>query len=239
MLAHVHRWVWRDPHRRARKLLRFGETETDGGRDILRASELTSDSLLRRLYLVHAIDEHRHGELFRRRGSALLRTLPSRSVSTFQAEWLAPSGHGADDLRVDEESDDSLLAFLHVSEKAAAERFSLYRDVLTEDISTHAIFEEILHDEVFHMNYTLSQLARVSPEHHRWRVWSARLSRLWKGYLRLAMTIAGAIGWLVLMVQYFVLLPFFALLAKRAERRERRGWIPTSPKPNDSLRRQY
>lgn len=239
VLRPVHRWVWRNPERRAHKLLRFGETETDGGRDLVRASEKTPDPLLRRLYLVHAIDEHRHGEMFRRRGSALLRELPSGSNSSFQAEWLAPSGHGADDLSVEEEPDDDLLAFLHISEKAAAERFTVYRNVLQEDVPTHAIFEEILHDEVFHMNYTLVQLARISPQRHRWHVWRARLSRLWKSYLRLATAIAGLLGTVILILQYFILLPPFAFLAKRAERREARGWSPISPKRNDWLRRQY
>ena len=65
MLAPLHRWIWRDAGRRVQKLIRFGETETDGGRDILRAAEVTADPLLRRLYLVHAIDELRHGVLGR------------------------------------------------------------------------------------------------------------------------------------------------------------------------------
>jgi hypothetical protein len=51
MLRPVHRWVWADFDRRVRKLLAFGEVETDGGRDILRAAEVTPDPLLRRLYL--------------------------------------------------------------------------------------------------------------------------------------------------------------------------------------------
>ena len=38
MLEPVHRWIWSDYERRARKLLRFGETETDGGRDLVRAA---------------------------------------------------------------------------------------------------------------------------------------------------------------------------------------------------------
>ena len=38
MLTPVHRWIWSDAERRVQKLLRFGETETDGGRDILRAA---------------------------------------------------------------------------------------------------------------------------------------------------------------------------------------------------------
>ena len=59
MLEPLHRWIWRDPERRAHKLLRCGDTETDGGGDLVRAAELTADPLLRRLYLVHAEDPAR------------------------------------------------------------------------------------------------------------------------------------------------------------------------------------
>lgn len=238
-LAPIHRWIWRAAERRVHKLIHFGETETDGGRDILRASEVTSDPLLRRLYLVHAIDEYRHGVMFRRRAAALLSRLPSGLNPKFQADWLAPGGHGLDDLQVDEESDETMLAFLHLSEKAAASRFSVYRDVLQYDLSTRAVFEEILHDENFHMNYTLTQLTRVAPRRHRRQLWRARFSRLWKGYLRLASALAGVIGAVILTIQYFILLPPFAWLAKRAERTEARGWAPISPPRGDSLHRQY
>jgi rubrerythrin len=239
MLRPVHRWIWGDAERRAHKLLRFGETETDGGRDLVRAAEVTPDSLLRRLYLEHAIDELRHGELFRRRGTEILRALRPAGESGFQAEWLAPSGHGVDDLRVGEEPDEALLAFLHLSEKTAASRFSVYRDVLQEDPPTQAIFEEILRDEVFHMNYTLTQLGRVSPQRQRRRLWRERLTRIWKGYLRIAAALAGIIAAFILTIQYFILLPPFAWLAKRAERRERPGWTPVFGKRDNSLRKEY
>src|SRR5215510_10649498 len=98
MLAPVHRWIWRDARRRVHKLLRFGETEIDGGRDILRAAELTSDPLLRRLYLEHAVDEFRHGLMFRRRAGSVLREFPPNSKPTLQLDWPAPGGHGLDDL---------------------------------------------------------------------------------------------------------------------------------------------
>jgi hypothetical protein len=234
----LHRWIWRDAGRRVHKLIRFGETETDGGRDILRAAEVTPDPLLRRLYLVHAIDELRHGVLFRQRAASLLPALPTSSKPKFRADWLSPGGHGLDDLEVDGESDEAMLAFLHLSEKAAASRFTVYRDVLRDDPPTFAVFDEILHDETFHMNYTLVQLARVSPEHHKRRLWRARLSRLWKAYLRVASAIAGVIGGLLLMVQYFVILPPFAWIARRAARRERSGWTTISP-GTDSLTRQF
>ena len=239
MLAPVHRWIWSDADRRVQKLFRFGETETDGGRDILRAAEVTSDPLLRRLYLEHAIDEFRHGVLFRHRAAALLKISPSRSNPGFQSDWLAPGGHGLDDLQVDGESDSDMLAFLHLSEKAAASRFSVYRDVMKHDPPTRAVFEEILHDETFHMNYTLTQLARVEPKRHRHRLWRARLSRLWKAYLRLATGLAGILGSMLLTIQYFVLLPPFAWLAKRAARREPSGWRVVSPEQSHSLDRQY
>lgn len=239
ILTPVHRWIWSDTDRRIQKLFRFGETETDGGRDILRAAEVTSDPLLRRLYLEHAIDEFRHGVLFRHRAAALLKaSLPNLRLG-FQAAWLAPGGHGLDDLRVDGESDGDMLAFLHLSEKAAASRFTIYRDVMEHDPRTRAVFEEILRDEVFHMGYTLTQLARIEPQRHKRRLWRARLSRLWKAYLRVASALAGMMGSLLLAIQYFVLLPPFAWLAKRVARREHSGWTTISPGQTDSLNRQY
>ena len=238
LLAPIHRWIWRDPDRRVQKLLRFGETEIDGGRDILRAAEVTSNPLLRRLYLVHATDEHRHGVLFRRRAAELLRQL--RTTPAPAGASASPGGHGLDDLDVEEESDDTMLAFLHVAERSAASRFAVYHDVLHFDPPTRAVFADILHDEKFHMNYTLTQLVRVSPVHHRQRLWRARFSRLWKAYLRLATALACAIGELLLTLQYFIVLPLFALFAKRSQRNERTGWSPIAPHRNNSaLTKQY
>src|SRR5213593_1268817 len=152
-LRPLHRWVWGDFDRRVRKLIAFSEVETDGGRDILRAAELTPDPLLRRLYLEHAIDELHHGVLFRERGAALLRVRASRSAPLFAGNPL-PGGHGLDDLRIEGEPDHRLLAFLYVAEKSAAGRFEVYRELVADDPATRAIFEQILRDEVFHINYT-------------------------------------------------------------------------------------
>src|SRR5436190_14812147 len=97
LMKPVHRWIWGDVERRVQKLLRFGETEIDGGRDILRAAEVTSDPILRRLYLEHAIDEFRHGVLFRQRAGTVLREFPGGSKPRWHPNWLAPGGHGLDD----------------------------------------------------------------------------------------------------------------------------------------------
>ncbi len=224
LLRPVHRWVWGDFDRRVRKLLAFAEVETDGGRDILRAAEVTPDPLLRRLYLAHAIDELRHGELFRQRGAALIQKRPAKET-VFNGTPL-PGGHGLDDLQVQGEPDHRLLAFLHVAEKAAAGRFAIYRECVDDDPATRAIFEEVLRDEVFHMNYTYTQLARIRPESFRTQVWRARGTRLWNRYVRLAAGVANVMGSTLLTLQYFILLPPFAWMAKRAERREPLGWRP-------------
>lgn len=237
LLRPLHRWVWEDPRRRARKLFRFAETEADGGRDLSRAAELTGDALLRRLYLRHAADEQRHSQLFRQRGRALIQDLPRSTAGGFEANWFAPGERGLDDLRVEGEHDASLLAFLHLSEKAAAGRFALYQQVLTTDPLTSAVFANILRDEAFHMEYTHSQLARVAPRRHGRRLWHARMGRLWKAYLRIAAAIAGVFGTLMLLLQYLVVVPPFAFLAKRSARREPEGWFPA--RPSSPLKSQY
>jgi rubrerythrin len=238
MLRPLHRWVWGDFDRRVRKLIAFAQVEGDGGRDILRAAELTPDPLLRRLYLEHAIDELRHADLFHQRGSALLQLRATRSEALFNTSPL-PGGHGLDDLSIEGEPDHRLLAFLHVAEKAAAGRFAIYRDVVSDDPATRAIFEEILRDEVFHMNYTYTQLARVLPQSYRRQVWQARASRLWKRYLRLAAALADVLGTTILTIMYFVVLAPFAWLAKRAARREPAGWAPIAHESADSPTSQY
>jgi len=183
--------VWRDPRRRARKLLTFAQTEASGGRDIARAAELTGDAILRRLYLRHARDEQGHADLFTARGRAILGDLGVRGgAGGLELDWLAPGERAFDDLRVAEQTDASMLAFLHLSEKAAARRFALYREVLA-DRGTADVFATVLRDEEFHMTYTRTQLARVAPRGSA--LWRARGKRVWKSYLRIASSASGSI----------------------------------------------
>lgn len=222
LLLPLHRWVWSDVQRRGRKLLVFAETEADGGRDLARAAELTRDGVLRRLYLRHSEDEQRHALLFRTRAREILSSAGPASQG-FDASFFAPGERGLDDLRIDQ-PEDSLLAFLHLSEKAAAGRFAVYESVLSADAPTRDVFRDILKDEAFHMSYTRRQLSRIAPRQQGVRLWQARLVRFWKLYLRIATAVASVLGTLLLRVQYFVLLPIFALLAKRAAKTEPDGF---------------
>ena len=239
LMRPIHQWVWAGTDRRVRKLLTFADVETDGGRDILRAAEVTPDPLLRRLYLEHAIDELHHGDLFRDRGAALFRASRGGKRVLLSGNPL-PGGHGLDDLRIDGQPDRTLLAFLHVAEKSAAGRFAIYRQLVDDDPETRAIFEEILRDEVFHMNYTYKQLTRVAPGRYRRHVWHARAKRMWNRYLRIAAALAAVFGSVMLSAIYFVVLPPFAWFAKRSARGEPGGWTTIPPARRDAMpRSQY
>jgi hypothetical protein len=140
---------------------------------------------------------------------------------------------------VERESEADLLAFLHLSERAAARDFGGYIQVLGADPPTQAVFQKVVRDEAFHMNYTRAQLVRIAPDRHRRLLWQARLKRLWKVYLRFATALAGLIGGIVLSLQYFLLLPLFAWAAQRAARKEPPGWSVISPHRNSDLKGQY
>jgi rubrerythrin len=235
----VQRWVWRNPLRRGLRLLQFAEVEADGGRDLARASELTSDPRLRQLYIRHALDEQHHAELFRRRALEVLRANAGSRGAGWQPEWLTPGERGLDDVRVERDRDGPLLAFLHLSERSAARQFAVYRNAVGDDAETRKVFRRILRDEAFHMDYTRHELGRVAPTKQGWLLWRARLGRLWKGYLRLAAGLGNMIGSVVLTVQYLVLLPPFAWIARRAARREPQGWTMIDPAAPCDLTRQY
>jgi hypothetical protein len=239
ILRPLYRAIWANPWRRARKLLQFAEVEADGGRDLVRAAELTGDPVLRRRFLAHARDEIHHADLFRMRGLALRAELPEAGVNVSIADWIAPGERGLDDVRVEEEDAGSLLAFIHLSESTAARDFALYRSVLDHDPQTRAVFDRILRDEEFHMRYSLAELDRVAPGRRRQLLWRARFRRLWKAYLRLAMALAGAMAAILLTLQYYLLLPPFAFLAKRAARRERPGWTVLEPMERETLHGQF
>jgi hypothetical protein len=189
MVSFLQRWIWHDRQRCARRLLAFAETEADGGRDLARAAELTKDPILRRLYLMHAMDEFHHAELFRKHGTRLLdhQRMATQGMATQgMARTFTPGERGLDDVTVDGTTDAELLAFLHLSEKAAAVQFEKYRVATGHDADTAALFSAILSDETFHMKYTAAQLARVAPGHHRRFLWKARAGRFWRAYKRAA-----------------------------------------------------
>jgi hypothetical protein len=83
MLRPVHRLTYGDSERHVRKRLRFAEVESAGGRDSLRATEVTPEPLLHRLYLARVIDELHRANLFLQRVAAALLQARSPARSRF------------------------------------------------------------------------------------------------------------------------------------------------------------
>ena len=104
LLRPLHRWVWSDARRRGEKLLKFAQTEADGGRDIARASP----SARATRSLAPPLFAPRHGRatprqpLFRTRGRAILEVtrMPKTKPASFDANWFSPGERGLDDLNV-------------------------------------------------------------------------------------------------------------------------------------------
>src|SRR4029077_7991504 len=159
-------------------------------------------------------DEARHASIFRARGMALRAALGSLHGGAMLPDWIAPGERRLDELPVDRGQAGTLLPFIHLSEAAAARDFAVYHSVLDHDPQTGAVFHRILRDEEFHMRYSLAEIDRVAPGRRRRLLWTARLRRLWKGYLRLATALAATMAAIILTAQYFILLPPFAWLAK-------------------------
>jgi len=235
----LYRLVWADPHRRARKLLQFAEVEAEGARDLFRAAETMRDPGLRRRLFAHARDEVRHAGLFRTRGLALRRTLANPGAAKGLGDGLIAGERGFDKLEVEKESVTSLLAFIHLSERAAAKAFAAYGAVLDFDPDTRAVITQVARDEEGHMRYSHAELARLAPGSANRALWAARFRRLWRAYLRLALILADMIAHVFLTLFYFLLVGPFALIAKHASRRETRGWHVCTQRPRDGGGGQY
>ena len=220
LLRPLHHWVWGDFDRRVRKLLAFGEVEADGGRDILRAAEVTPDPLLRRLYLEHAIDELHHGicsASAARRCCA--RVPPAEDAASTATRFPAATASTISRRRRTRPSPARVPARRGEGGGRPIRDLSRAR---RRRSATRAIFEEILRDEVLphelHLHAARAHLAARRTA----GTCGARASRLWKRYLRVAAAVAGLFGSVMLTLMYFVVLPPVRV-ARQARRAARAG----------------
>lgn len=237
--------LWKDPERRIRTLESFSKTEEDGGLDLLAAARRVADPELKKSLEVHARDERRHAELFRRRASelrAVASSAPSAGQDSMRAYDLA-RGRSATDVDAhgfftaglcDELGDIAYVAMLHVAEKRAATLFAQHRDAVPDDPATRAIFEEILNDEKFHVAYTGNFLKTWRKQGRTHEVKAAlrrakgdRFLGAWK---RFGARSAGTFGRAVLFVLYWTVLTPFALMARKRKTPSgfRAGVAPTA-----------
>jgi len=242
-----HGGVWNDPRRKLRTLESFAETEEDGGRDLLAAAGRVVDPKLRDHLLRHARDEERHAALFRKHAAELHARLALPTRDALEADRAHDLSRGRKGHEVDahgffraglcdELGEVAYVAMLHVAEQRAARIFRVHRDLVRDDPTLRATFEEILVDEKYHVAYTqrfLEQWSRDGRAHEVRRGLSAARASRWIGaWKRLGVRSAAGFAQVLLFALYWTLLLPFGLFARGARRGPALREIP----PDDPAR---
>ena len=141
----------------------------------------------------------RHADIFRRARLELLRAHPpAGDAGCRRATGWRPASAASTTSRSRTATTARCSPSSIFPKRAAARDFAVYRDAVGGDEATRAVFQRILRDEEFHMNYTRAELARVSPERQGGCSGRRACRRLWKAYLRFAVALAGLFGTILL-----------------------------------------
>ena len=244
------RAIWTDPVRRYRTLQSFSETEEDGGKDLLAAAARVTDPDLRTHLLVHAKDEARHAELFRRRAAEVRDEAGAAAGERTGSERVFDLGRNRDGeidahgffsaSMFDDMGEVAYVAMLNVAEQKAASLFQLHHDLTQHDLGTRAVFAEILKDEKYHVSYTGKFLERWRSEGRGREVdeglKAARSSRFMGAWKRLGLRCGAGLSRGLFRVMFWTVVVPFGLLAGRQHPAP--GWHGPSGSDGDT-RGQY
>jgi len=195
---------WRSRANMLQSVNGFQATEADGVWHLLRGIEGASDPSVRATLFEHLIEEESHADEF---------------VRVFQAEGdqvFVPTFFERTDLFEASTPIWKLIAYVHVGEVDATERFGLLRDALPPGPLKTAL-STIVHDEEGHIDLTHEMLIRLGATEAEIRkiYRQVRLRRAWEHWLRAGKRVVNVVAVAMLSVVYFSLAPFFFLQARR------------------------
>ena len=230
--------AWRDDARVATKLMGFAATEEGSALDMLRAAELTADPKLQRLFFRHGLDEHRHALRFRE---------VARRLTDGAAETRAHEEHHAarQDLFA-RWGAVRFVAFVWKSEARAHRQFLLLARRFRRRPLLGRLFEEIARDERVHVAYSRHLLdawiAAGRGREVRRALRRVRLDAAWTAWRNAGRRLGDRAVRGLLAALWVAVVPWFALIHRRAEAGQGTGWQePTvTPAPAlEDLRRQF
>lgn len=216
----MHPWLdrllaWRRPSARLRE---FAETEAFGSTDLTRAASRVDDAWVRRQLVRHAEDETRHAALLGEHADAR----PTQPLGAA----LAGETESRPALDVDGLGEVGFLAFVHVSERRAAEEFARARAANQENAE---VFDAILADERRHVAWTGHALERLREQGRGAEVDASLARERWRVRLLplrwLLGRLAEGLSAVLLTGIHALVLPPFALMRPA----ERRGWQSAPP----------
>lgn len=213
MLRVIERWtvsltvrlLWRSPAVVAEAVRGFQATEADGVWHLRRGLRAVQDPKTRAVMFAHCLEEESHADEF----AALYPTYAGAPFTArhYEREDLYPDAPDAAW---------RAMAYVHVGEHDATERFRLLADALPEG-PLRASLNRIVEDESGHVHLTDTLLARMgaSPSEARGAQRRVRLTRAWAAWMRAGKRVVNAIAVALLSVVYFVTGPFIAGAARR------------------------
>jgi rubrerythrin len=231
-------WVWRNDAAVARKLEGFAATEAGSALDMLKAAELTDDAKLRRLFFRHAVDEARHAQLFRE-AATRIRAAGSGARAASDYDVIRATRQNL----FERLGLIAFIAFVHLAERRGERQFRALAAHFAGEPELADLFARIGRDERFHVAYSGALLRRWRRELRarevRRALWRIRWERARDAWRRMGRVLGDGTSRLLLGLLYLVVLPVFALLARR-QGGERTGWRRRAlPDAADAAGRQF
>lgn len=200
---------WRSRRATARMLLAFARAERSSHFDMMEAANRTLDPARQALYLRHAVDEARHGEMFTLRALELWPALAAEEAL-----------HRADFEHLFSRLGESrFIAFVHHGERRGRAQMLRYRDELKAlegtpraDPKTRALLDAVLVDEARHEAYSAELMAVLGTTALPARAWE-----LWRSWRRAGAALTGLLFTAAMSALYLLLFPL--ALAERLRRR--------------------
>ncbi len=204
----VVRLFWSSPQRLARVVQGFQATEADGVWHLHRGIRRVRDPKQRAILFTHSLEEESHAEEFGRLYSSLA-TRPG-----------APATYERHDLHPPSAPLWKSLAFVHVGEEDATDRFRQIRSVL-DDSPLRTSLGRIVADEETHVDLTHDMLVAMGASERdiRGEVLKVRLGRAWENWLRAGKRVVDLIAAILLSTAYVVIGAALMLPARRRLRR--------------------
>lgn len=197
--------VWRRKANMAEAIRGFQATEVDGVWHLHRGLARLKDPKIRAILFAHGLEEEAHAEEF----AATYAHYGERpmTAATYERQDLYPADQPAW----------KTIAFVHVGEQDATDRFGFIEEMLDEGQPLKKSLHRIVEDENGHIDLTHRLLVRMgaSDKEIRSEYRRVRLSRLWEQWLRAGKRVVDNLATLLLSASYFVLGPLVYSIARR------------------------
>lgn len=200
-------FAWKFGDRKASAIRGFQATEADGVWHLHRALERIDDPKVRAILFTHSLEEESHAEEF------------AHAYKLYTERSIPPATYERQDLLASGAPTWKALAFVHVGEEDATERFGYIAQALGDEPLKHSL-DRICADEAGHVDLTENLLRSLGaqPDEMKREYAKVRIARLWEGWMRSGRRVVDVIVSGLLSVAYFLLAPWVCASAQRALR---------------------